>query len=260
VVKTATAPLRPSGGRGREPSRSDGRVRWAMPRTDASAPLTLPSPPGRRVERIKLESFLGCHLIADGTFEPRFELGEDLLVGWADGGGRGGGRPGPRLEVQHQVEQDLQRARVGGGGFVDELLDHRLALGDLASPAVLGDRHRLVQRVVQQGRQVLRTRRPPARVAGLALLEAGVARRLAVTHFVIALRPGRHLVLSAFTGVWYKGKFCIYQYVNCDCRTKIVFRCYSIDIRLLGLKKSVDRRKDSVDPRRNEFASNPLIR
>src|SRR5208282_4433460 len=64
---------------------------------------------------------------------------------------------------------------------------------------------------------------PSTRVAGLALLEADVARRLAVTHLIIALRPGRHLVLSAFTGVWYKGKFCIYQYRNCDCRTKIVF-------------------------------------
>src|SRR5208282_6425870 len=116
VVKTATAPLRPSGGRGREPSRSDGRVRWAMPRTDASAPLTLPSPPGRRGERVKLlrgvgtpsASFAGCDRIPDGTFEPRLELGQDLLVGRADGGSRGGGSPRPGLEVQHQVEQDLQ--------------------------------------------------------------------------------------------------------------------------------------------------------
>jgi general secretion pathway protein K len=45
------APLRPSGGRGRGPSRSDGRVRWAAPRECSSAPLTLPSPPGRRGER-----------------------------------------------------------------------------------------------------------------------------------------------------------------------------------------------------------------
>jgi hypothetical protein len=46
------APLRPSGGRGRGPSRSGGRVRWAVSRTGWSATLTLPSPPGRRGERI----------------------------------------------------------------------------------------------------------------------------------------------------------------------------------------------------------------
>ena len=60
---------------------------------------------------------------------------------------------------------------------------------------VLGDRHRLVQRIVQQHRQVFRTGRPPARVAGLALLEAGMPRRLAVTYLVVVLRPGRHVAL-----------------------------------------------------------------
>ena len=50
VIRFARAPLRPSGGRGRGPR--SGRVRWAMPRTGSSTPLTLPSPPGRRGERI----------------------------------------------------------------------------------------------------------------------------------------------------------------------------------------------------------------
>ena len=45
------APLRPSGGRGRGPARSDGRVRWAMPRTGSSTALTLPSPPDQRGDR-----------------------------------------------------------------------------------------------------------------------------------------------------------------------------------------------------------------
>src|SRR5271165_2254913 len=57
------------------------------------------------------------------------------------------------------------------------------------------------QRVVQQGRQVFRTGRPPARVAGLALLEAGTPRRFAVTHLVIALRPGRHSIFSRLPGL-----------------------------------------------------------
>jgi TolB-like protein/class 3 adenylate cyclase len=49
------APLRPSGGRGRGPR--SGRVRWAVLRTGTSAPLTQPSPPGQRGERVKSASF-----------------------------------------------------------------------------------------------------------------------------------------------------------------------------------------------------------
>ena len=49
------APLRPSGGRGRGPR--SGRVRWVAPRTGTSAPLTLPSPPARRGERLKSAPF-----------------------------------------------------------------------------------------------------------------------------------------------------------------------------------------------------------
>ena len=46
------APLRPLGGRGRGPGApAPGRVRRAPPQTEPSAPLTLPSAPGRRGER-----------------------------------------------------------------------------------------------------------------------------------------------------------------------------------------------------------------
>jgi hypothetical protein len=76
--------------------------------------------------------FSGGDRIPDGTFEPGFELGQDLLVRRADGRSRGGRRARPRPEVQHQVEQDFEGTRIGRCGFVDELLDHRLALGDLA--------------------------------------------------------------------------------------------------------------------------------
>ena len=46
-AKTAPSqhPSPPIGGRGRDPSRSDGRVRWASPEQAAATPLTLPSPP-----------------------------------------------------------------------------------------------------------------------------------------------------------------------------------------------------------------------
>jgi hypothetical protein len=98
--------------------------------------------------------------------------------------------------------------------------------------------------------------RPPARVAGLALLEAGVARRLAVTRLTIPLRPGRHFVLSAPGFVLAKNP----EVINIKIASivlKSLFRCYSIAIRLLGPKKFVDRRKNSVDPPSNEFRIQP---
>jgi hypothetical protein len=46
--------------------------------------------------------------------EPRLELCQDLFVRRTNGGRRGSRGSRPRLEVQHQVEQDLQRTRIGG--------------------------------------------------------------------------------------------------------------------------------------------------
>jgi hypothetical protein len=62
--------------------------------------------------------------------------------------------------------------------------DDRLTLGDLPAFPVLGDGHRFVQRRGQQCRQAFRW--PTARVAGPALLEAGVNRRHAVVRRVFA--------------------------------------------------------------------------
>jgi hypothetical protein len=90
-----------------------------VPRTDSSAPLTLPSPPGRRVERVKLlrgdgtslASFLVCDLFADGALERRLQLRQDLLVARADGGGRGGGRaPAPRGSASGRAGSSAIRA------------------------------------------------------------------------------------------------------------------------------------------------------
>jgi hypothetical protein len=41
-------------------------------------------------------------------------------------------------------------------------------------------------------------------------------------------------------------------------RNKISFYCYSIVIPLLGPLKFVDRRKNSIDPPRNEFRIQPV--
>ena len=58
-------------------------------------------------------------------------------------------------------------------------MDDRFAFGDLATLSVNRDEHRLVERSDEKRRQVFLG--SPARVAGLALLEAGVQRRLAVS-------------------------------------------------------------------------------
>jgi hypothetical protein len=64
-------------------------------------------------------------------------------------------------------------ARKSGGRAVDELGDDRLALGDLAMLAVLGDDDEFVQRVTQQRLQVLCSGRPASRIAGLTFRETG---------------------------------------------------------------------------------------
>ncbi len=92
------------------------------------------------------------------------------------------------LDILHHVDQHLGRAQIGIGGLVDEMGDHRLALGDPPAPAVVGDDRRLVERGDQQCLEVFRA--GAARIAGLALLEPAVQRRLAVADLVIALRLG----------------------------------------------------------------------
>src|SRR6516165_5708045 len=64
-------------------------------------------------------------------------------------------------------------------------MDDRLALGDLPAFAVNRDKYRFVERVGQQGRQLLFA--PATGVAGLPPLETGVQRRAAGSHLVIVL-------------------------------------------------------------------------
>jgi hypothetical protein len=74
--KRPSPPFRgPSGGRGRGPgAKAPGRVRWATPLTASSAPLTLPSPPGQRGERVKGGLFGGTWGQERGLDFPRTAL------------------------------------------------------------------------------------------------------------------------------------------------------------------------------------------
>src|SRR5207237_2892597 len=119
--------------------------------------------------------------------ETRLDLFEDFFVRLAEIGGLGRRRFGLTFDVPHDVEKDLDRAEIGSGRAVDELGDDRLALGDLARPAGLGDDNRLVQRLTQQSFQILGAGGPTSRIAGLTFRETGVSWRLAIAYLVITL-------------------------------------------------------------------------
>jgi len=62
-----------------------------------------------------------------------------------------------------------------------------MAFAEPAAPAVFGDGHALIEHLVEQRCEILGAARPPARIAGLALDELGVARRLAIAHLIIVV-------------------------------------------------------------------------
>jgi hypothetical protein len=78
------------------------------------------------------------------------------------------GDAGLLLDILDHVGQHLRRRQIGGGGFVDQLMDDRLALGDPATFSVDRDEDRLAQRIGQQRMQLLLLA-AAAGVAGLPL-------------------------------------------------------------------------------------------
>src|SRR5215472_1817295 len=141
----------------------------------------------------------------DLTAQSRNEQLDDLPVRRSQLRRLGGRRrsTGSWLDTLDDVGQLLDRPQFGCGRFVDELLDHQLALGDSAAHAVLGEIHLLVERLVQQGREVLRALWPPFGIAGSAFLKAGMARRLAAADLVITGSVGRRLVFRGDIGVFF---------------------------------------------------------
>src|SRR6516165_11881685 len=118
--------------------------------------------------------------------QPGLQLLDDLVVGRAERALRGL-RFAPVFDVELDVEQEFGGAPIALGRLVDELLDDGLAFADCSPPAILGDDDRLVECFAEQGRQVLGAARSAFRIAGLAFVEPGVARRLAVADLVVAL-------------------------------------------------------------------------
>src|SRR6516162_9617183 len=128
-------------------------------------------------------SIIGSSLL---TVQPGLQLRDDLLIGGAERALRGL-RFAPVFDVELDVEQEFGGAPIALGRLVDELLDDGLAFADCSPPAILGDDDRLVECFAEQGRQVLGAARSAFRIAGLAFVEPGVARRLAVADLVVAL-------------------------------------------------------------------------
>src|SRR5215472_295624 len=124
--------------------------------------------------------------------QPSLELLNDLFVRRGEGGGLGRGRLALAFDVAQKVEDASDGAQIGCGRAVDDLSDDRFARGDFATPAILGNDDGLAERFAQQRLQVFRSARAATGIAGLTLLEPGVAGRLAVAHFVVALFLSRH--------------------------------------------------------------------
>jgi hypothetical protein len=58
------------------------------------------------------------------------------------------------------VKHELERGQIGAGRAVHELRNDCFTLGDLAASAVLGDNDTFVQRLAEQGREILGAGRP----------------------------------------------------------------------------------------------------
>jgi hypothetical protein len=80
---------------------------------------------------------------------------DDLRVGLGEYGRVGGAGLGMALDVAQHPQQDLDGFKIAFGRAVDELSNDRFTLADFATPATFGDDDELVQRLVQQGLQVL---------------------------------------------------------------------------------------------------------
>src|SRR5260370_32746309 len=87
--------------------------------------------------------------VGSAAAEPVVELADQFAIGLIkkDTFNR---RGFAALELADLAQQKLDRLRIARGGLVDQLFEHRLALGDPFAFAVLADHHRLVQRLRHQ--------------------------------------------------------------------------------------------------------------
>src|SRR5216683_2976162 len=91
------------------------------------------------------------------------------------------------VDLAELRKQQFDRAWVARDGFVDQLFDQRLALSDSPSLAVLTDDDRLLEHLLHQCREILRTPRAPLGISGLSFAKARVPRRLAKPDRVFGL-------------------------------------------------------------------------
>ena len=70
-------------------------------------------------------------------------------------------RRGPRFDESDFLEQQLHKPFVTRDGLIDEVLHHRLALGDRPAPAVFVDQEALVELFFEEACQILDALRRP---------------------------------------------------------------------------------------------------
>jgi hypothetical protein len=87
--------------------------------------------------------------------EARLELLDHLLVRFSELGGFARSRLSLTFDIAHNVEEDFDRAKIGGGRAVGELSDNRFTLADLATPAILRDENALIERLIEERREIL---------------------------------------------------------------------------------------------------------
>ena len=98
-----------------------------------------------------------------------------FLVRRVEGRGLGTRRLGLTFNLPYDVEEDFDRAQIGGSRAVDQLGDDRFALGDFATLTILSNNDALVERINQQRLEVFRAARPASGIAGLAFRKVGMA-------------------------------------------------------------------------------------
>src|SRR5216684_5833970 len=94
-------------------------------------------------------------------------------------------------------KHQFDRARVARDGFVDQLFDQRLALGDSPSLAVLTDDDRLLEHLLHHCREILRTPRAPLGISGLSFAQSACAAAACQTRPRIRVCPHLPFCTSA---------------------------------------------------------------
>ena len=93
-----------------------------------------------------------------------------------------------RLSSRLDLVDHRDRADMSSSSFLDKVVGHHFAQGELFLLASMREAYSLVQRLCKSARQGFCNFWTASRISGLALLETSVTRRLAITDRKISIR------------------------------------------------------------------------